>query len=188
MGLLLQNNILAASEKKIESSLTPQNRLNYERVVVAGMKVALQNGPKGILASLRNSKNPVEDAAKGAVGLCVMLYKESRGTMPLKAMIPAGVTLMLNALDFASKLGLVKITTQTVVQATHIYTNTLFQALGITPQMLQTAAQNIQGLTQDPVTMEKINRAAGVVKDPRASTPTPLPPSNQQSPDAEEDE
>ena len=175
MGIIQQNDILTAAENKVESQLTPENKANYERIVVAGMKAALQGGPKGILASLRNSKDPVNDAAKGAVGLCVILYKESRGTMPLKAMVPAGLTLMLNALRFAQQLGILKVTQAMVVQATHTYVNTLFQVLHITPQMMQTAAQRVHALTQDPASMAKINMAAGFTKSPNAPAPTPLP-------------
>ena len=176
MSILKSNDVITAAENKIESQLTPQNRANYDRIVVAGMKAALQNGPKGILASLRDSKDPVNDAAKGAVGLCVLMYKESRGTMPIKAMVPAGMTLMLNALRFAQELGMVKVTQEVVVQATHTYVNSLFHVLHITPQMMQTAAQRVHALTQDPASMAKINMAAGITKNPNAPTPTPLPP------------
>ena len=179
MGIIQQNDILSAAENKVEGQLTPQNKADYGRIVVAGMKSALQGGPNGILASLRNSKDPVDDAAKGAVGLCVLMFKESRGTMPIKAMVPAGMTLMLNALRFAQDLGLIKVTQQTVVQATHTYVNTLFQVLHITPQMMQVAAHRVQAITQDPASMAKINLAAGLVRNPNAPTPTPLPGANE---------
>jgi hypothetical protein len=58
----LNNKILNDSEQKIEASLTPENRNNYMKIVVAGMKVAMQGGPNSILASLCNK--PVLDAEK----------------------------------------------------------------------------------------------------------------------------
>ena len=100
MSLLLSNNILQAAEKKLESQLTPENHQDYLKVVVAGLKVALQKGPDSAMAALRNSKDPINDCAIGAINLCLLMRKQSRGTMPVKAMVPAAMTLMLHALDF----------------------------------------------------------------------------------------
>lgn len=173
-NILLSNNILIATEKKIEGGLTPENRADYQKIVVAGMHAGMAGGKDSILASLKNSHDPVTDCAKGAINLCLLLKRQSRGTMPLKAMVPAAYTLMLHALDFAGKMGLVKIDNSIVVQATHYFTNHIFQVLKITPKMLSTAAHNLHGIVSDPAKMELINRKAGTVKDPRASEPTPV--------------
>lgn len=168
----VQNNILAAAEQKIESQLTAQNRANYMKIVVGGMKVALAKGPQGILGSLKQSKNPINDCAVGAVNLCLLMRKQARGTMPMKAMVPAGMTLMIHALDFADKTGIAKVGTQELVQATHIFTNHLFKQLGITPKAIHTAANNIHGIMQDPAKMAAINQKAGFTKHPNAK---PMP-------------
>jgi hypothetical protein len=175
MSILLKNKILQAAEDKIESQLTPQNRINYLKVVNSGMQAAMAKGPNSILASLKDSKDPLNDCAKGAVNMCLLLRKQSRDTMPIKCMVPAAMTLMLKALDSAQAMGLITIGNDELVQATHIFTNYLMHALGITQPMLATAATKLHAMTQDPGQMEKIKRAAGVVKDPRASTPTPVP-------------
>lgn len=174
MSILLQNRILEAAEQKIESGLTPENRANYMRIVVAGQKVGLDGGPNSILASLKDSKNPLQDCAMGAINLCLLMRKQSRGTMPLKAMVPAATTLMLQALDFADRAGILKVGNPELVRATRILTNLIFQKFNISSQMLHTAASKVHAITQDPIQMEKINREAGVVKHPLASTPTPL--------------
>jgi hypothetical protein len=171
----MNNKILGAAEAKIESSLTPENRADYNKVVTAGMKLALQKGPNGILGSLAQSKNPIPDAVNGAINLCGLLRKQSRGTMPVKAMVPAAMTLLLHALDFADKTGLVKIGTPELVQATHQFANEMFKRFKITAPMLHTAAAKVHAMTQDPGQMEKINRAAGTVKAPNASSPPPMP-------------
>lgn len=170
----MSNSILQAAEQKVESQLTPPNQADYMRIVVAGMNVLLDKGPNGILAALKQSKNPISDCAIGAINLCLLMRKQSRWTMPLRAMVPAAMTLMLQALDFADKSGIVKVGNPELVQATHIFTNQMFARLGISQQMIHTALSKVHGMTQDPGQMELINRAAGVVKDPRASTPTPL--------------
>ena len=169
MPILMENKLLAATEQKIESQLTPDNRANYLRVVNAGMQTAIHGGPKSILASLKQSKNPVNDCVIGAINLCLLMRKQSRGTMPMKAMVPAATTLMLKALDFAEQLGKIKVDNDVLVQAMHLFTNTIFKRMDITPQMLQHAVGKVHALTQDPVAMQKINLKSGVVAHPNAA-------------------
>lgn len=171
----IQNNVLQAAEQKIESQLTPANRADYLKIVTAGMKIALQGGPKSILAALSNSKTPLQDCVHGAINLCGLMWKQSRGTMPIKAMVPAAMTLLIQALDFADKSGIVKIGAPELVQATHMFTDVLFAKLGISKAMLHTAAGKVHGLIQDPAQLAKLNLAAGVTKDPRAPQPTLQP-------------
>lgn len=171
----LQNSVLQQAEQKIEAGMTPKTKANYMKVVVAGMRAGLHGGPNSILASIRQSKNPLQDCALGAINLATLLFQESRGTMPMQALVPGAMTLMLKALDFADKVGVIKIGGPELAQATHIFTATIMQRLGVTTQMLQHATGKIHAMTNDPVQMERLKREAGVVKAPNASTPTPLP-------------
>ena len=176
MPILLNNKILQAVEQKVESQLTPDTRDAYLRIVVSGMKVALDGGENSILAQLRGSQNPIEVCAKGAINLVLLMQHQSRGTMPVKAIPPAAMTLMLKALDFADRTKIARIGAPELVKATHIFTNYLFEKFKITPQMMHAAATNVHRVMQDPTAMEKINRKAGVVKVPGTSTPTEFPP------------
>ncbi len=47
----LTNPLLQQTEDKVESGLTPENRANYDKIVVAGMHVALDKGPNGLSAT-----------------------------------------------------------------------------------------------------------------------------------------
>lgn len=158
----MSNPLLQQAEDKVESQLVPETRENYMKIVVAGMHAAIDKGPDGILASLRESKDPISDAAKGAVSLCLVLRKEAHGIMPLKAMVPAAMTLMLKALDFADRAGIVKVGDRELVRATHIFTDEIFARSGITRQGLANAAGKVHSLTQDPAAMAKINAKAGM--------------------------
>ena len=171
----LGNPLLQQAEQKVESQLTPENRGNYEKIVVAGLHAALAGGPTGILASLKKSTDPVSDAAKGAVALVIILRKQARGIMPLKAAVPAAMTLMLKALDFADRAKIVKVGQPELVRATHIFTDDIFAKFGITKQGLANAAQRVHAITQDPDAMAKINLKAGVTQHPLAAAPTPTP-------------
>lgn len=167
--------VLDAAEQKVESQLLPEIRESYLKIVVAGMRAGLANGPNSILAGIRNSKDPVADCAKGAIGVVLILKHQSKGIMPVKAMIPAATTLMLKALSFADKTGIVKVGNDELVRAAHIFAHTFLEKFGITPPMLQHAIAKAHALTQDPVAMEQMKRKSGLVKHPLASTPTQMP-------------
>lgn len=169
----MQNSLLQQAEERIEGQLIDPIREPYNRVVVAGLQLALQKGPNGILASLKNSKNPIYDCAAGAVNLVGLMSRQSRGTMPVKAMVPAATTLMLKALDFADRIGLVKVGPQELSQATKILANLVLKHVGVSPKMLQTAAGRVQEMARDPQKMAALQRAAGVGKDSGAAPNTP---------------
>jgi hypothetical protein len=167
--------VLQASEDKIEGGLTDANKPNYQKIVVAGMAAGLARGPDGILASLLKSPDPVRDAARGAVALVLILRRDAHGVMPLKAMIPAAMTLMLRALDFVNRAGKVKVGTPELVRAIHIFTNEMFGKFGITPAMLHSATQRVHDIMQDPNSMAAINLKMGITQHPGAANPTPIP-------------
>lgn len=166
--------LIAAAEQKVESQLMPDTRESYLKIVVAGMRAGLENGPNSILAGLTKSKDPVADCAKGAIGLVLILKHQAKGIMPVKAMVPAGMTLMLKALAFADKTGVISVGADELSRATIIFKDTFLSKLGVTPQMLQHATSKLHGITQDPVAMEQIKRSSGFARHPDASQATPL--------------
>lgn len=172
----LSNPLLQQAEQGIESSLTGDTRADYDKIVVAGLHAALAGGPKGILASIQLSKDPISDAAKGAVSLVLILRREAKGVMPLKAMVPAGMTLMLKALDFVDRSKISPVAQADLVRATHIFTDAVFARFGITKQGLANAGQKVYALTQDPASLAAINLKAGVTRHPDSATPTQVPP------------
>jgi hypothetical protein len=175
MSLMLDNSVLEAAEQKIESGLLPANRANYMKIVVAGMKTGMANGPNSILNKLRHSNDPVNDCAKGAVNLAMLMYKHTQGAMPFQAMIPAAMTLMLHGLDFVDKSKIMKIGAPELDKATQTFMNTMFHNLGVTPAMLAQAHDKVTKAVKDPAYLEAMKQKAGLVKSPNASTPTPTP-------------
>lgn len=175
MATVLANNILEATERQIESQLLPEVKADYDKIVVAGMTAAMHGGANGLTARLKNAPDPIAACATGAVNLVLLMKAQAKGVMPMKAMIPAGMTLMLQALDLVDKAGIAKVGVEELGRATRTFTNHLFKALKITIPMLQKGAASVHAVMQDPTAMEKINRKAGVVQAPGTSTPTPLP-------------
>lgn len=172
-GEPLSSPILEAAEKKTEAALDPANRQNYMKIVVAGMAAGLTRGPDSLVAKLLKSQDPVAGAARGAVALALILRRQAKGVMPLKAMVPAAMTLMLHALDVVNRAGRVKIGTPELVRATHIFATDILRAFNITPPMLKQAAQRVHAITQDPQAMATIRLKAGLDRHANAATPTP---------------
>lgn len=175
MSGTMSNPLLAQAEQKVEEGLDPDTAQNVTKIVVAGMHAALDKGANSILAQLKQSQDPISDAAKGAVSLVMILRKEAQGVMPLKALVPAAMVLMIKALDFSDRAGIVKVGNDELVRATHVFTDFLFARLGITKQGLANAANRVHAITQDPDAMQKLQLKAGVTRHPSAATPTPLP-------------
>lgn len=171
MTATLNNKLLAEAEAKLESQLVPATRAAYMKIVVAGMKLGLDGGRNSILAGIvLKSQNPLKDAAVGAINVISLLQKHANGTMPVNAMVPAAMTLMLQALDFAERAKVITIDEAKLAEATHFFTNHFFTVSKITPAMLQKMGTRVHQIMGDPTAMEKINRRAGLVKDPNAST------------------
>lgn len=183
-SLLSTNSMLKATEDKIESNLTDDVKPAYTKIVVAGNKAGMQGGENSVLAKLADSKDPIGDAGRGAAGMVFALRKESKDTMPVNAMILAGATLMVHALDFLEKAGVVEVGAEEIAKATKEYSNTVFKNMGVTPQMLTKGNETVQNITKDPAVMEQMRRKAGLVKAPGTSSPTDVPVEEEEEPDA----
>ena len=176
MAILLDNKILEAAEQQQESQIAPQWQSAYQHLVAAGMHIAMQGGPNGLLGKrLLNSKDPITTCAQGALSLMVLMMGHTGNRVPVQAAIPAAATLMFKALDVADGAGFVKVGAPELDKAAHIFANQAFNLFHIPPQRLQNMAVATHGVMQDPAKMELVHRKMGTVQDPRASTPTPVP-------------
>lgn len=172
----IRNPLLAQTEQRIESNILDQHvKDDYMKILVAGLHVALANGPASFVAKLRDSQDPINDCARGAVAIMLIMRRESRGVMPMKAAVPAAMVLMLHGLDFIDRAKIAKVGATELDNATKTFTNELFHKLGITPGMIKHATGRVGQIMQDPEAMQKINLKAGITRHPLAATPTPLP-------------
>lgn len=179
MSILKRNKFLQGAEAAVAAKLLPTTKSAYDKIVVAGMKASMHGDINSMLAKLLNSKDPVRDCAAGAISLVMILSQQAKGHMPVEAMIPASTTLMLQALDFAEKAKLLTVGPEELDRGAKLQGNIWLHLGKITPDKLQAMAVKTHGIMQDPTQMEMVARRAGVVKDPRAGTPTELPPSNE---------
>ena len=149
-GLLLQNTLLKQAEDRVEKTVPPAQRDNYLKIVGAGMKYALDKGPEGILASLKDSKDPVSDSVLGAIAIVGVLRNNAQGTMPIQALIPAAMALMLHALDFAEKMKLIKVTETELDNATQMFMDKIMPLLQVPKAKLDESFQQVNDILRDP--------------------------------------
>lgn len=157
----ISNPILAEAEQTIESNLQPAMHDAYLKIVVAGLHILLDKGDAGFMAKLKSSKDPIGDCGRGAASLVMIMRKQAQGVMPMKAAIPAGMTLMIHGLDFVSRANIAKVDAPDLANAAQVYTDTLFAKLGITPSVLHQAIARAHAATQNPAVMAQVNRRAG---------------------------
>lgn len=158
----MKNQLLAQAEQTIEKGVPPDQQEAYQRILIAGMKVLFSQQTHGALVQgLEQSQDPIGDVGKGAVGLIMTLFKESKGTMPAKAMIPAGMALLLNALDYVDSTGIAKIGKPELDHATEVFINTLMPKVGLTPDRMQGLMGQIQGVMADPEKMKQMQQQQG---------------------------
>lgn len=170
-SIVLDNTVLKAAVAQIEKNIQPHLKPAYDKIVVAGMKVGLNGGKDSPLAKLITMENPAAEAGKGAASLVLILRKNSKDSMPQNVMVTAGGTLTLYALEFLEDSKTITVGKEEITAAMKAYTNTIFKALGITPQMLIKGNETMEKITKDPAAMELMRRKAGLVKAPGTSSP-----------------
>jgi hypothetical protein len=173
----IENDLLKANEEGILERLNPTMRRDVQRIVLAGMKVAIKNASTFVPA-LRLSKDPLRACAESAVNIAFLMMKSEGPNPPdhvQAAAAHASYILMLQAMDVAAKLGLIEVTEGTggtIDKATRMATDRIFAAIHMTEQKMHTAASRVVQVTKNPEQMQAIRLKIGADRDPRAPQPT----------------
>ena len=127
---------LESVEKNIK--MPPELQEAYERVVIAGMKVMFSKETHRIMLKELQKQGPVADRlGKGIAGLMLLLFKESNQTMPPQVIFPAGIELMMQAVDFMKQTGMQKVANQDIGMAIQIMIATIAEKFGVDPARLE---------------------------------------------------
>ena len=125
-----------AVEKNIK--MPPELQEAYERVVIAGMKVMFsKESHRAMLKELQREGPMDQRLGKGIAGLMLLLFKESNDTMPPAVMIPAGIKLMMEAVDFMRETGLGQPTNAEIGSGMQIMISTILEKFGVAPDKLE---------------------------------------------------
>ncbi len=175
MPRMMQDPDVMEAAKRVEATILPKHRDAYNRVVDSGLAYAKEQGPKGFRALLAQ-EDIVGACGKAGANMVAMLYKISTGSkIPNEVIAPAAMIFTLEALDLMAKAGKLDPTKEDIARATRVMTDHLMVIIGWGPKSFAEASNQVNDILRDPVRMEALNRRAGVVKDPRASTLTEVP-------------
>lgn len=120
--------------------MPPELQEAYERVVVAGMKIMFsKESHSAMLAEIKRPGPMGQRLGKGIAGLMTLLFNESNDTMPPAVVIPAGINLLMQAVDFLRKTGLAKPTNAEIGEGIEIFITTILGKFGADPAKLQEA-------------------------------------------------
>jgi len=145
---------LSAEEVSKNIKMPPDLQKAYDRTVIAGMKVMFSKESHRVMLEELKKPGPLgERLGKGIAGLMLLLFKESNKTMPPSVIIPAGVKLLMEAVDFLRKSGLEKPTNADIATGTQIMITTILEKFGVAPDKLaqllnQYSNQNIPAAPQ----------------------------------------
>lgn len=158
----MENQLITQAQANVEKSVKPADQQNYQKIIQAGMKLLyIQQTHQMLMQGLDQEPDKIKAVAEGMVAILGLMFKESRNTMPPVPMIQAGMSLLLNVLDFLEQGGMIQVTADDLSRATQIYMDTLLPKLGITPQMMQNVMAKTQGVMQDPQKMALLKQNMG---------------------------
>jgi len=128
---------LTAESARAQMQLPEELKEAYERVVEAGLKVMFDPSMRErTLEFMEGPGEPAEKMGEGVAAVMALLFKESNNTMPPQIVIPAGVELLLHAVDVARSGGM-EMSQDDVAEAMAIMVEAVFRQFGADPQEMQ---------------------------------------------------
>lgn len=131
MNEILENTKKALLEK-VDQRLLPV----LDKVVDSGRQVMYSDDTREIVVrELQQAQDP-EGIGAAVAKLLAILANQSRGTIPPKILFPAGMVLLVEALDFLEEAGAVQVTPELLAQCAQALGSAFLQSLGVTPDKL----------------------------------------------------
>lgn len=113
------------------------------RVVVAGMKILFSPGTHDQLFGSLNKNSPIsEQIGAAAVHIMLIMYQDSKGTMPGQAMIPAGTILLAKVVEYLNRTKMFPVNDDTYIEAVKIF------VVGLKHEVQKLEAQSRPGADQ----------------------------------------
>ena len=160
-GTAVTDNQLQKIISGIEAKIKPADMDAYQRIVAAGMKVMFSQATHALMVkALQSGPDPSQAVGSGIANLIAVLFKESNQTMPLKEAIPASVTLMAHALDYAEKTMGLQVTSELIADCTQTTVQFIMQRFGISKGRLNTMVANAHSMSQNPQVAAQLKQGA----------------------------
>jgi hypothetical protein len=119
-------------------NVPPELQEAYERVVIAGMKVMFDQATHNLMLKELQKGGPLgQRLGMGVAGLLLLLFKESNETMPPQIIIPAGVELLMQAVDFLRKTEMEQVTNKDIGDGIEVMITVVLGKFGVAPDQLE---------------------------------------------------
>lgn len=136
--MALKNPLLQQVVEQVEAQVPADLRNTYDRIFLAGQKVMYSPETREMMMrQFSSQQNIAEAAGEGIAKLFAMLISESKGTLNMKAAIPAMTALLCDGLDFLEGAGRVRVDERVLADATSEMGSAILQVLGVTPEKMQ---------------------------------------------------
>jgi len=132
-----KNPLLEQVIQAVSAKVAPDQKKAFDRIILAGMRLMYADETEAMLKKQIASAEPPIAAGQGAAKLVGLMLAKSKGTAPMKAMMPGGVVLTCEALDFMEKAGKVQLTPDIVSEAVQEFGSAVLQVIGVTPEKLE---------------------------------------------------
>lgn len=115
-----------------------QFRQAYEKMVAAGMQVMFsKDSNKAAVDTILKGEGPLSQRlGQSIAGLLGMIVKQSNNTVPPQVVIPAGVSLLIEAADFLRRTKLADINNQVIGDAMDVMITSVLQAAKLDVQKI----------------------------------------------------
>lgn len=135
----LTNPLLVKTAQQTMSRVPQQLQGALKNAVTAGNKVMYSDQSRHLMMDQmkQNNGDIPTNIGEGVAKLISLLFADSKGKLPLRVLIPAGIILVCQAIEFVNDAGSVEITPDVLNQATMEFSSSFLQLLGVTPDKLQ---------------------------------------------------
>jgi len=159
--------LIKKAEQEIEAKIPADFKNAYSRIVIAGMKVMFDKSTHGQMLRFLEAEGDITDSIANGIGQLIgILYRESskqtgKPTMPMEAAIPAALTLMLKAIEYAAGLGKLQATPEIIDQITQKTIQKIAEAQGIDKGQMDAAMQSGDKMMQNEELSAKFSQMNG---------------------------
>lgn len=142
------NSLLQQTEQQVQAKVKPELKGNFDKAVAAGLQIMY--GSKGgiVTQQLSKSQDYAHNVGEGVAKLVAILFKQSKGTLPMNIAIPAATVFMCEGLDFLEQAGKIKVTSELLAETTQDMSASVLQLFGVTPEKMQQMIAEKQGGAQ----------------------------------------
>jgi hypothetical protein len=134
------NPLLDKTKAQIMAKVDPRLQPIVGKIVNAGHVVMFSPKSRHLMQQqLQSGPNNPEVIGAGIAKLVAVLYAQSKKTAPINALIPAGMILLCDGLQFLEDSGSVKVSAAFLASCTQATGSAVLQVLGIQPEQVQSA-------------------------------------------------